>query len=91
MPAIAELARALQFIFLTMKKFARLFTIKTKLEVFLITYALGLGAAERGKDYMVQYPGNVGKMFFVLCTVAVFIAASKMLEAIELHKAFGVD
>ncbi|MBA4307578.1 MAG: hypothetical protein C0429_12665 [Sphingopyxis sp.] len=74
-----------------MKKIARLFTIKTKLEVFLITYALGLGAAERGKDYMVQYPGNVGKMFFVLCTVAVFIAASKMLEAIELHKAFGVD
>lgn len=91
MPAIAELARALQFIVLTMKKIARLFTIKTKLEVFLITYALGLGAAERGKDYMVQYPGNVGKMFFVLCTVAVFIAASKMLEAIELHKAFGVD
>lgn len=91
MPANAELAQALLLIILTMKKIARLFTIKTKLEVFLITYALGLGAAERGKDYMVQYPGNVGKMFFVLCTVAVFIAASKMLEAIELHKAFGVD
>jgi hypothetical protein len=89
MPANAELARALLLLILTMKKIARLFTIKTKLEVFLITYALGLGAAER--DYIVQYPGNVGKMFFVLCTVAVFIAASKMLEAIELHKAFGVD
>lgn len=87
----AELAQALLLTILTMKKIARLFSIKTKLEVFLITYALGLGAAERGKDYMVQYPGNVGKMFFVLCTVAVFIAASKMLEAIELHKAFGVD
>ncbi len=74
-----------------MKKIARLFTIKTKLEVFLITYALGLGAAERGKDYMLQYPGNVGKVFFVLCTVAVFIAASKMLEAIEFQRAFGVD
>ncbi len=89
--AIAELARALLFTFLTMKKIARLFSIKTKFEVFLITYALGLGAAERGKDYMVQYPGNVGHMFFGLCTVAVFIAAAKMLEAIELHKAFGVD
>jgi hypothetical protein len=74
-----------------MKKIARLFTIKTKLEVFLITYALGLGAAERGKDYMLQYPGNAGKVFFVLCTVAVFIAASKMLEAIEFQRAFGVD
>ena len=91
MPANAELAQALLLIILTMKKIARLFTIKNKFEVFLITYALGLGAAERGKDYMVQYPGNVGKMFFVLCTVAVFIAASKMLDAIDLHKAFGVD
>ncbi|MBL0924582.1 MAG: hypothetical protein IBJ12_08995 [Sphingomonadaceae bacterium] len=74
-----------------MKKLARLFQIKTKLEVFLVTYALGLGAAERGKDYMVQYPGNVGKMFFVLCTVAVFIAAAKMLEAVELHQTFAVE
>jgi len=90
-PVFAELARALLLTFLTMKKIARLFTIKTKLEVFLITYALGLGAAERGKDYMLQYPGNVGKMFFVLCTVAVFIAAAKMLEAVEFQKAFGVD
>jgi hypothetical protein len=74
-----------------MKKIARLFTIRTKLEVFLITYALGLGAAERGKDYMAQYPGHIGHMFFVLCTFAVFIAASKMLEAIEFQRAFGVD
>ena len=74
-----------------MKKLKRLFQIKTKLEVFLITYALGLGAAERGKDYMVQYPGNIGHMFFVLCGVAVFVAAAKMLEAVELHHAFISD
>jgi hypothetical protein len=71
-----------------MKKIARLFQIKTKLEVFLITYALGLGAAERGKDYLLQYPGDIGKVFFGLCGVAVFIAASKMLEAVELNHAF---
>jgi hypothetical protein len=74
-----------------MKRIARLFQIKTKLEVFLITYALGLGAAERGKDYLIQYPGDVGKVFFGLCGVAVFIAASKMLEAVELHHAFIGD
>lgn len=74
-----------------MKTIARLFTIKTKLEVFLITYALGLGAVKRGQDYLIQYPGNIGKVFFVLCTGAVFIAAAKMLEAVELHAAFGVD
>ena len=74
-----------------MKKIKRLFQIKTKLEVFLITYALGLGAVMRGQDYMQQYPGNIGKMFFVLSTGAVFLAAAKMLEAVEFHKAFGVD
>lgn len=71
-----------------MKKIARLFQIKTKLEVFLITYALGLGAAERGKDYLIQYPGNIGNVFFGLCGVAVFVAAAKMLEAVELNHAF---
>jgi hypothetical protein len=74
-----------------MKMIVRLFTIKTKLDVFLITYALGLGAVKRGQDYLVQYPGNVGKVFFLLCTGAVFIAAAKMLEAVELHAAFGAD
>jgi hypothetical protein len=53
-----------------MKRILRLFTIKTKLEVFMITYALGLGAVKRGQEYMVQYPGNIGKMFFILYTGA---------------------
>jgi hypothetical protein len=87
----AELARALLYFQLTMRMIARLFTIKTKLEVFLITYALGLGAVKRGQEYLVQYPGHIGKVFFVLCTGAVFLAAAKMLEAVEFQNAFGVD
>ncbi|MEY3916083.1 MAG: hypothetical protein RLZZ604_1213 [Pseudomonadota bacterium] len=74
-----------------MKRILRLFTIKTKLEVFMITYALGLGAVKRGQEYMIQYPGNIGKLFFLLCTGAVFIAAAKMLQAVELDAAFGED
>ena len=74
-----------------MKRILRLFTIKTKLEVFMITYALGLGAVKRGQDYMIQYPGNIGKVFFLLCTGAVFIAAAKMLQAVEFDAAFGGD
>ena len=74
-----------------MKRILRLFTIKTKLEVFMITYALGLGAVKRGQEYMIQYPGNIGKMFFLLCTGAVFIAAAKMLQAVEFDEAFGDD
>jgi hypothetical protein len=74
-----------------MKKLARLFQIKTKVEVFLITYALGLGAVKRGQDYMVQYPGKIGWLFFALCTGAVFVAAAKMLQAVEYHQQFGGD
>ena len=74
-----------------MKRILRLFTIKTKLEVFMITYALGLGAVKRGQEYMIQYPGNIGKLFFLLCTGAVFIAAAKMLQAVEFDTAFGDD
>ncbi len=74
-----------------MKKLKRLFQIKTKLEVFLITYALALGAVKRGQDYLVQYPGNMGWVFFSLTTGAVFLAAAKMLEAVEYHQALGVD
>lgn len=74
-----------------MKKIARLFQIKTKFEVFLITYALGLGAVMRGQEYLQQYPGNMGKVFFALCTGAVFLASAKMLEAVEYHQAFGAD
>lgn len=55
----------------------------------MITYALGLGAVKRGQEYMIQYPGNIGIVFFILCTGAVFIAAAKMLEAVELDTALG--
>ena len=57
----------------------------------MITFALGLGAVKRGQEYLVQYPGNIGKLFFLLCTGAVFIAAAKMLQAVELDAAFGDD
>jgi hypothetical protein len=74
-----------------MKKLLRLFQIKTKAEVFLVTYALGLGAVKRGQDYMVQYPGKIGYVFLLLCTGAVFMAAVKMLQAVEFQRTFGVD
>ncbi len=75
-----------------MKKLSRLFQIKTKTEVFLVTYALGMGAVERGMVYMHQFHGNaIGKIFFILCTGSVFLAASKMLQAVEYHQNYGVD
>jgi hypothetical protein len=74
-----------------MKKLARIFQIKTKAEVFLITYPRALGAVRRGQDYMVQYPGRIGWVFMLLCMGAVFVASAKMLQAVDYHQQFGVD
>ncbi len=74
-----------------MKKLARLFQIKTKAEVFLITYPLALGAVKRGQDYMEQYQGKIGWLFFALCMGAVFLASAKMLQAVDYHQQFGAD
>jgi len=74
-----------------LEKIRRLFLIKTKFEVYLITYALALGATERGKLYLDQYPGYGGWLLFVACTGAVFMAAAKMLDAVDYQKAYGPD
>jgi len=63
-------------------KIGRLFTIKTRFEAFLIIYALALGAVERGSVYLTQYPGIGGKLLFLACTGAVFMAGAKMLDCI---------
>lgn len=73
------------------KKIKRLFIIKTKFEAFLITYALATGAVARGQHYLVQYPGWGGKLLFLAATGSVFLAGAKMIEAIDLHKAYGTD
>ena len=35
-----------------LKKIGRLFTIKTRLEAWLVIYAIALGAVERGRHYL---------------------------------------
>ncbi len=66
------------------KKIGRLFVIKTRWEVYLITYALATGAMERGKAYLNAYPGIGGWLLFAACSGAVFMAAAKMLDAIAM-------
>ena len=66
-----------------LRKISRLFTIKTRFEACLIIYALGLGAVERGSHYMVQFPGWGGRLLFLACTGAVFMAGAKILDCIK--------
>lgn len=64
-------------------KIARLFLIKTRFEAFAIIYALALGAVERGHVYLSRYPGFGGKVLFLACTGAVFMAGAKILDALK--------
>ena len=67
-------------------KLSRLFVIRTRIEAFLIIYALSLGAVERGSIYLRQYPGWGGKALFLACTGAVFLAGAKILDCIKLER-----
>ncbi|MEZ5710679.1 MAG: hypothetical protein R3E02_14980 [Blastomonas sp.] len=74
-----------------LRKIKRLFLIKTKFEAYLIIYALALGAVERGQVYLQQYGGWGGKLLFLACTGAVFMAGAKILDAIDYQRAYGPE
>ena len=65
------------------KRLGRLFTIKTRFEAFLVTYAIAVGAVERGVHYLQQYPGTMGIILALCCTGVVFLAGGKLLDAVR--------
>ena len=65
------------------KRLARLFTIKTRFEAYLVTYAIAVGAVERGQHYIQYYPGKLGLFMALLCTGVVFLAGGKLLDAVR--------
>lgn len=69
------------------RKISRLFVIKTRIEAFLIIYALALGATARGVAYLGQYPGWGGRLLFLACTGAVFMAGAKILDCLKYEQA----
>lgn len=69
-----------------LRKISRLFVIKTRVEAFLIIYALALGATSRGAHYLTQFPGWGGKLLFLACTGAVFMAGAKILDCLEYER-----
>ena len=70
-----------------LKKFSRLFMIKTRIEAFMIIYALALGATSRGSAYLHEYPGWGGYLLFLATTGAVFMAGAKILDCLKYEKA----
>ena len=65
---------------------SRLFVIKTPVEAYMIIYALALGAVERGTVYLHRFPGFGGKLLFLACTGAVFMAGGKILDCLRHEK-----
>lgn len=68
------------------QRLGRLFVIKTRLEAFLIIYALALGACERGAAYLARFPGTGGLLLFLACTGAVFLAGAKILDCLRFER-----
>ena len=66
-----------------LKKIGRLFVIKTRLEAWLVTYAIALGAVERGRHYLDTYPGYGGWLLAAACTGVVFLAGAKLLDSVK--------
>lgn len=67
----------------TFRKLGRLFTIKTRFEAFLVTYAIAVGAVERGVHYLQNYPGNGGVLLALACLGVPFIAGAKLLDSVR--------
>lgn len=64
-------------------RLARLFTIKTRTEAFLVTYAIAVGAIERGLHYMDNYPGYGGVLLALACLGVPFIAGAKLVDSVK--------
>lgn len=66
-----------------LRKFGRLFVIKTRFEAFAVTYAIAVGAVERGFHYTQMIPGNGGWLLFAACLGVPFIAGAKLLDSVR--------
>ena len=64
-----------------LNRLLRAFVIKSRFEAWAVIYALALGAMSRGAEYLTQYPGWPGWTLFIACSVAVFMAGAKILDA----------
>jgi len=65
-----------------LKRVGRLFVIKSRLEAYVVIYALAVGGVERGTHYLQVYSGTFGYLLFLACTGTVFMAGAKILDAV---------
>ncbi|MEO6433776.1 MAG: hypothetical protein ABIO29_07350 [Sphingomicrobium sp.] len=66
-----------------LRKIGRLFIIKTRFEAWAVTYAIALGAIERGIHYLRLYPNWMGMTLALAATGVVFVAGAKLLDSVR--------
>lgn len=71
---------------MTLRSLGRLFTIKTKVEAYLVIFALAVGAMERGTHYLAVFPGVGGHLLMAACSGSVFLAGAKILDCIRYER-----
>ena len=74
-----------------LRKIGRLFVIKTRLEAFLVTYAIAVGSVERGAHYLQSYPGNGGWLLAAACLGVPFVAGAKLLDSVRPEPAIAAS
>ncbi len=69
-----------------LRKIGRLFVIKTRIEAYIIIYALATGAAQRGSAYLGEFPGVGGQLLFTACLGSVLLAGVKILDCLKFER-----
>jgi len=69
-----------------LRKLSRLFVIKTRIEAYIVCFALAVGAMERGRAYLTEYPGTMGVILFWACSGSVIIGGAKILDALRYER-----
>ncbi|MBV7257357.1 hypothetical protein KCG44_11230 [Pacificimonas sp. WHA3] len=64
-----------------------LFVLKNGFEAGLVIYALALGGAIRGLEYLEQYPGGFGWTLLVACLLTVLIAGASLVDGVRFRRA----
>ena len=70
---------------------ARFFVVKTRIEAWVLIYAIASGAVSRGVAYLSEFPGAGGWALFLASTVVVFIAGPVILDYVSERQRLGAQ
>ncbi len=71
----------------TLERLGQLFVLKNGFEAGLVIYALALGGAARGFQYVAEYPGTFGWLLFTACLLSVVIAGASLVDGVRAWRA----